>query len=141
MTSIGAAQHGSDDHARSGGAAGDALLGSILETSDDAIYGQDPSGKVTGWSRAAERWHRRADRRRRVRTGDPRRGHRSLAAGGGRRRPGRRPGPPALADITEPLERRAEDDPSLLVAAVRPVAGLIVKSPPDMARYLKSREM
>ena len=44
MTSNGAAQHGTDDHARSGGQAADALLVAILETSDDALYGQGPSG-------------------------------------------------------------------------------------------------
>jgi hypothetical protein len=43
MTSNGAAQHGSDDHARSGGQAADALLVAIPDTSDDGLYGQDPS--------------------------------------------------------------------------------------------------
>jgi PAS domain S-box-containing protein len=55
MTSTGGAHHGSDDHAWSGGEAADAVLVAILETSDDAIYGQDPSGHVTSWNRAAER--------------------------------------------------------------------------------------
>ena len=109
---------------------------------------QHEPGRRARHARRARR-QGRPDPRRRLRARDARRGHRAV-------RPSRPPSTAsidAVDDVLAELCRPASSnppqkgepthDPSLrsVGCSSRPIAGLVVKSLPDIARYLKIREM